>query len=185
MAAYPIDRRLAFSFVVSLVLHAVIVMTGGGGHSVRAIAPSFSVTFVQRKATVQLTPQHEVAVAQPADSPVPLLPGWAPVLPVDGHYYAADDVDVRAEFIQAAEVEYPARALFADVGGVVRVRVLINESGTVDVAEVLAATPPKVFDKAVVDALRQSRFSPARKFGRNVKSKKIIEFNLVAEDALP
>lgn len=189
MGAGRLDWRLVRAVIVSLALHAAIAMmgSGGGGHPpARAASPPLSVTFVHNSPTaLSPAPRREITAAPDIDSTAGLLPDWAPALPVADHYYAADEVDVRAEFIRVPEVEYPDRALFAEINGVVRVRVLINESGAVDAIDIIAATPPEVFDKALIAALSQARFSPARKFGLNVKSEKIFEFTLVAEDGLP
>ncbi|TRZ98174.1 MAG: energy transducer TonB [Rhodocyclaceae bacterium] len=188
MGVGPLDWRLVRPVLVSLALHAAIAMTGSGGggsHPARSASPPLSVTLVHGTTPLSPAPRHEVAAARAVDATLGLLPDWAPALPVEDRYYAANEVDVRAEFTRAPEVEYPDRALFAEVNGVVRVRVLINESGTVDAIDILAANPPEVFDKAVIAALLKARFSPARKFGLKVKSEKIFEFTLVAEDVQP
>jgi len=60
-------------------------------------------------------------------------------------------------------------------GGVVVLRLYINEHGTVDRAEVLRSTPPGLFDASAVDAFSNARFSPGYLAGVAVKSQMTIE----------
>ena len=60
-------------------------------------------------------------------------------------------------------------------GGVVVLRLYINEQGIVDRAEVLRSTPPGLFDASALEAFGNARFSPGYLAGVPVKSQMTFE----------
>ena len=70
---------------------------------------------------------------------------------------------------------YPENPFLWKLPGTVRLRLLINEQGMVDGAEVVKAEPQGEFEEAALDAVRRMRYEPAVKNGRPVKSQKLIE----------
>ena len=60
-------------------------------------------------------------------------------------------------------------------GGVVVLRLYINEHGSVDKAEVLQSTPPGLFDASALEAFSHARFSPGYFAGVPVKSQMTFE----------
>jgi periplasmic protein TonB len=71
-------------------------------------------------------------------------------------------------------LRYPEDAYAQGLGGEVRIRLLIDETGKVDEAKVVGAQPRRVFDDAALAAASQLRFSPALRQGQAVKSQKTI-----------
>ena len=63
-------------------------------------------------------------------------------------------------------------------GGVVVLRLFINERGGVDKAEVLSSTPPGLFDAAALEAFGNARFSPGYFAGVPVKSQVTFEVKI-------
>ena len=60
-------------------------------------------------------------------------------------------------------------------GGVVVLRLFINERGEVDKAEVLNSAPPGLFDASALEAFGNARFSPGYIAGVPVKSQVTFE----------
>ena len=65
-------------------------------------------------------------------------------------------------------------------GGVVVLRLYINEHGTVDKAEVLRSTPPGLFDASALEAATHVRFTPGYLAGVAVKSQATYEVKIRA-----
>jgi protein TonB len=78
---------------------------------------------------------------------------------------------------------YPENPFIWKLGGVVRLRLLINEHGTVDAAEVLSAKPEGEFEEAALAAARRLVYDPALRNGRPVKSEKLIEVTFDPHEA--
>lgn len=95
-------------------------------------------------------------------------------MPVE-RYYRGAEVDVRAEPINAPDIEYPGEALSAGVTGVVRLELKIDHQGALREATVTSAQPAGVFDDAALKAARALKFKPAMRNGVAVGSIKVIE----------
>lgn len=93
-------------------------------------------------------------------------------------YYGNLEVDVRATPIEPQPMLIPQHAYLTRVRGSVRIRAFISEHGLIDSLEVVAANPPGVFEEAVIAALAETRFYPARRFGRAVASVKEINITI-------
>lgn len=87
--------------------------------------------------------------------------------------YRTHGLDQPPRPLTAIEPEYPDIAGTRE--GMLRLRVLINESGTVDDVIVLSSAPYGIFDEAGVRAFRQGRFSPGIFLGMPVKSALVVE----------
>jgi protein TonB len=61
--------------------------------------------------------------------------------------------------------------------GWVRVLALVDETGAVTQAEVFDSDPAGVAEQAALQAVHAARFSPARKEGRAVRSRILIELH--------
>lgn len=92
-------------------------------------------------------------------------------------YLLPNEVDVRAQPVKMSALIYPEQAQRMKIGGLVRLRVYIGKGGKIDAVDVVAATPPGVFEDAALQALLSTTFTPARKNDRAVNSQKLIEIN--------
>lgn len=88
-------------------------------------------------------------------------------------YLTIEELDERPQIRSHVEPAFPPDAN-APAGRVV-LRLLIDESGTVDKAVVVDADPPGPFEAAAVEAFSPARFSPGRKNGVAVKSAITLE----------
>lgn len=152
-----------------------------------------------RADTVITTPDRDAAKARPAVSPQPAVappePAAAPRPPVTRPvaepppsvepptapappsaaltYHGALGLDPPPRPLGDIEPAVPEAA--GTRGGVVVLRLYINEQGTVDRAEVLRSTPAGLFDGSAVEAFSNARFSPGYLAGVPVKSQMTIE----------
>lgn len=107
-----------------------------------------------------------------------------PEISHEQHYFLPDEVDVRATPVKLEPLIYPEEAFLRKIGGRVRMRVFINESGEIDSVDVVAADPPNVFEDAALTAILATHFAPAIKEGKRVKSQKLIEVNFDPNEKL-
>ena len=133
----------------------------------------------------QAEPQPPVAapaVVQPEPTPIPTTPpppaasvpaaASAPAVQ-RGDLVSVPDTDVEA--VYTPKPSYLPLARRQRVGGVVILRALINENGTVDEVQVLRGIKPDLgLDAAAAGAVRTWRFRPATKDGVPVKLWKTI-----------
>jgi protein TonB len=119
--------------------------------------------------------------------PVPTVPAQratgAPsraVLPL--RYLPVAEVDRPARPRGTVALIYPENPYIWKLGGLVRLRLLINERGTVDAAEVVSAEPEGDFEEAALAAARRLVYDPALRNGRPVKSEKFIEVTFDPHD---
>ena len=170
------DRRFATAFAFSLALHAVLVLLLRGDTS------SAQGTGRRGPLNVYLRPipppadadrQEVNGLSTTQSNPLALLP----VIKAEEDYLRPSEVDVRAQPVHMPALVYPEKAQRMRIGGLVRLRVYLNESGKIDRVNVVAANPPGVFEEAALRALLATSFAPAQKNGHAVKSQKLIEIN--------
>ncbi len=85
---------------------------------------------------------------------------------------------MRATPIDLQPVLIPQQAYLARVRGTVRIRAFIDEHGLIESLDVIDANPPGVFEEAVIAALAETRFFPARRLGRAVASVKELNITI-------
>jgi TonB family protein len=90
-------------------------------------------------------------------------------------YFGIDQVDVPAKPINDVMLHYPSVAYIQRISGVVQFKLYINEEGQLEKIDMIDARPPRVFEQAAWNAVKQLQFSPALKAGRPVKSEKTID----------
>jgi protein TonB len=189
--------RLGIALVLSVAVHALLV-----ARPIEFGVPAFGP--LQRPAlratleplpTSQATAAREFApVAMPAadaagpNMPVAAIPSTAETaaLPAaepasglpDVTYYPAAELDVYPVPLSPISLGYPDTARELGVPVVTRIWLSIDETGWPTQAEMLDAPPAHVLEQAAVAALRTQRFSPARKDGRAVRSRVLIELEL-------
>ncbi|MCG8343429.1 MAG: TonB family protein, partial [Chlorobiales bacterium] len=80
-------------------------------------------------------------------------------------------VETMPSFIQQRKPRYPERARRAGLEGKVFVGVLISENGRAIKAQIMRREPAdrKEFDKAAIEAVMKSRYSPGIQNGKPVK----------------
>lgn len=186
------DRRLALGLLVSVGLHLALlsgfapeipefaapqplevdIRPEGAGAGVELAAPAqsgFSAAPAASSAPQQLS--------APAVSTTPPDQNHAPVeLGVSfDRYYTASELDQRAIQTNDVQLVYPKTAYQMRIRGRVRLKILINEHGAIDLVSIVQAEPPGVFEASALAATQALQFSPAVKDGRDVKSQKLIE----------
>lgn len=89
------------------------------------------------------------------------------------YYYAATELDERAQPINDIDPPYPPHAHGAH--GYLILQLLINEMGYVDRVNIMVSDPEGVFDDAATSAFGSAKFRPAYLLGRAVKSEMLVE----------
>mgnify|MGYP006312243695 CR=1 FL=1 len=70
--------------------------------------------------------------------------------------------------LRSVPVEYPLELWDRDIEGETLVRVKVNDTGGVDVVEILESSGYPAFDSAAVAGARELRFEPARRGGKRI-----------------
>jgi protein TonB len=116
---------------------------------------------------------HErVSAAPHSSAPVP-PPAAAP--PSEPAYYAARELDVYPALLQPLRLGQPERAPQNGVAGRVLAELLIDDTGLVNEVRLVKAEPAGHFEHAARIAFATARFSAARKDGRAVKSRVLVD----------
>ena len=100
-------------------------------------------------------------------------------LHVPSRYFPANEVDHVASPLRAVDLSFPENA--PEIYGTLRMNLFINERGLVDRVEVLESTVPPSFRDYAVGVFSATRFDPAQRGGRAVKSVKKIEVRFAKE----
>jgi len=90
-------------------------------------------------------------------------------------YFTSRELDSPAVAREKAPLVYPEDPFMWKLRGKVRLRVFINERGSVDRAVVVRAEPVGDFEEAALAAVLRLVYDPAIKDGRPVRSQKLIE----------
>lgn len=117
--------------------------------------------------------------------PIPVPPAKAivdhalPSLPmaIDPTWYAARQLDLPPRPRHPVQVDYPPDARAHGLAGVVKLRLKIDEFGSLQEAVIEESDPPGVFDAAVLDAYRAAVFVPGKVDQRPVRAE--IEVRVV------
>ena len=181
--AFP-GARLPTAFAVSLAIHAVLAAAlaaaarewqAGGG--LPAVKPDALLATLRTVQPAQAPPKPAAApVVRPAPS---RATGAARAAVSAGatlpkpHYYRASELTERPLPLHAIEPIVPADAVA--LTGRLKLRVYINEHGSVDAVDIVEADPADEFEEAVVQAFSEARFRPGHKDGAAVKSQVALE----------
>jgi TonB family protein len=125
-------------------------------------------------ATASEESQSELESGAKAETP----PQPDPVtLPLPEKWYAAEELDSRAEPLTAVPLRYPPQYLGTGMTARARILLHVDELGIVRKAAIAEATPERAFGEAALEAWVDVRFSPAMKDGMAVKSRKLVEID--------
>ena len=128
-------------------------------------------------------PEPAAAKAEPKREPSQAAngPASAPIAGIeiplsrDPTYYPARQLDVYPQLLAPIKLDYPDRAAAQRLDGHLLLLLLIDEFGIVDEASVVEAQPEGHFEEAALSVFRVTRFSPAQKQGRPVKSRVLLQ----------
>ncbi len=119
----------------------------------------------------------------PAESELESIPGPLNLIKNQIKYFRSNEVDVAAIPVFTPPLLFPERAFISKLSGKVRVRVFINEAGTVDSVDALETIPPhQPFTESAIASVQNTIFSPAIIQGLRVKSQKLIEVIFNADE---
>ena len=172
--ATPVPDRAAAATAVPRSTAAAATPTQAPAAAVPTEVPAPPPAEPQAAAPVTAQPEPTPVPTTPPVPPATRAPAPAPQAAVTrGDLVDTADTDVEAIFTPKAS--YPPLARRQRVGGIVILRALIDENGTVQEVQVLRGVKPDLgLDAAATSAVRQWRFRPATKGGVPVKLWKTI-----------
>lgn len=143
----------------------------------KPIKPKLQVAPKTASPTVKEAKHVEPESIPPTSAAIPpTSAAWLPSLDIplisDPTYYPAGQVDVRPEALGEIKPVYPEAA--QNIGGVVILLLLIDETGAVKEVTVEEADPPGIFEESAINAFKNARFSPAFKNSEWVRSRVLI-----------
>ena len=112
-------------------------------------------------------------VEPPVPQPAPTMPP-----PAAAPTPAYAEVDQPIAVVRPAP-RYPQEALRRNIGGIVRVQVVVSPDGSVERLELASSSGDRYLDRAALEAVRRWRFTPAVRNGQPVTATVIVplEFN--------
>lgn len=131
------------------------------------VQPSPEPETVKASKPVPEQPQPPTQIQTEA-SQSPALPS-IPVM-VDTTWYESRQLDAQPKASQPVNPVYPPEAMRRDQDGSVKLKLKVDEYGTVRDVSVVEGDPPGVFDESALAAFKQAHFIPARKNGMPVRA---------------
>lgn len=169
--AISIVRPMAVDFVQTRPLQVEILPQAYSNEPPTVVA---SVSDIAVAAGSAQQPIREAKAPQPANTSTARVSGPDLGLAPE-RYYNSREVDVRAQPVNEVPLLYPQLAYQNRIRGVVLLKILINERGAIDDLAVMESEPRGTFEAAALNATLATRFSPAIRNGRPVKSQKMLE----------
>jgi TonB family protein len=184
-------KRLGVFIAASISLHALMLAytpggSGGGAareeraeralHAVLAPAPSHHDGQGEQSTAVQdaAAAQGTTAVADPSTSQA-ARPGEGVDLPLPDKWYTASELSVLAEPLAPVKLSYPEELAGSTIITAVRIRLFVDESGTVQKIQLVESGADPAFDAAAIRQWATVRFKPGLRGGIAVKSQKLLE----------
>ena len=189
-------QRLCVFIAASISLHALMLAytPGGSGgfgaareeraasplHAMLAPAPSHDAAQDEGStATHDATAmQAAAAVAEPSTSQT-ARSGDGVDLPLPDKWYTASELGVLAEPLVPVKLAYPEEFAGSTMIATVRVRLFVDERGTVQKIQLVEPGPDRAFDAAAIRQWEAVRFKPGLKDGIAVKSQKLLELEFL------
>lgn len=186
-------RRFLWCVVVSLAVHlwlvsATLWRSDSSGAPDGAGAGRINARLVDRADLIPLLTQESAGDPSQAATP-PRAPDVASkpqgMAATDGQhvgmaglpdttFYPARQLDVYPRLLAPIQVQYPAAAAQSQVSGEALVMLMIDEYGGVNEVSVVQSMPAGYFEESALAAFASARFSPARKDGRIVRSRVLV-----------
>lgn len=180
---YCINKRFAVAIMVSIIMHLLLFFIPV--HNENIYKNMFqNVIYVNLELPMKTPEKLELAVSkvdskasvEGALSSTNTKHGLSGISKMTDRYYQYYEVDKISEFVYTAPiVNVMLTTDKKDIKGRIKANVFINELGFVDSVIILEAEPTTDFNGVFLSALSRSRFAPAKKDGKIVKSQKIME----------
>ena len=98
-------------------------------------------------------------------------------IPLPEKWYPATELGALAQPLVMPSLRYPEELAGSGISAKVRIRLFVDERGTVRKIDIVEAGPEAAFNTAAVQAWQDVRFSPALREGIAVKSQKLLELD--------
>jgi protein TonB len=99
----------------------------------------------------------------------------------DAKYYSARELDVYPAPLAPLTVNYTGEATASRSHGYARLAITLDAMGTVTEVQLLEAEPTGSFEGDAVKAIASTRFTPALRHGRPVKTRLVVQVDFGAQ----
>jgi len=171
------QARLPAAFAASLAIHAGLaaglVAAGGSLLQVGALASEpQSLSATLRAVEPAAASTKPTAISPRSGKGSEHRAGLGAATLPKPYYHPAAELTERPLPLAAIEPSFPIGALPT---GRLKIRLYIDEQGSVDAVDIVEAEPAGEFEEATVQAFKEARFRPGYKNGAAVKSELAIE----------
>jgi len=120
--------------------------------NIKISAPSFEINpMLATGMSIAPPPPEPIAqIREPQSAPLPVIPSE----------FSIGEVDQAPQILQKIDPVYPYRAKRRNIKGSVTVKFLVSPSGYVEKVSVVKADPKGIFEKNVLQAIKQWKFKP-------------------------
>jgi len=183
-ASFP-QRRLGGAFAASLAAHAAVAAAlaglAAGWQPGSDNKPPVLLASLQA-APPAVAPAKPASAAARARGSQGAAAAGVPLPQPEPYYYRTSELTERPAPLARVQPRFPDGA---PETGRLKMRLYINENGTVDAIDITEAEPEGVFEQAAAEAFAAARFRPGHKDGNPVKSQISLEVSFGAPLALP
>ena len=186
MTASFLERRLGGAFAASVAVHAglaaALVGLAAGWQPGSDDRPAVLLASLQAAPQAPAPSRPPPAQPRAASGSHGAAGAGVPLPQPEPYYYRASELTERPAPLARVQPRFPDGA---PESGRLKLRLYINETGTVDAIDITEAEPEGVFEQAAADAFAAARFRPGHKDGSPVKSQVLLEVSFGAPLPLP
>jgi TonB family protein len=184
-ASFP-QRRLGGALAASLGVHAALAAAlaglAAGWQPGSDNKPALLLASLQAAPSAPAPSRPASAPARPERGSHEAAAAGVPLPQPEPYYYRTSELTERPAPLARVQPRFPDGA---PESGRLKMRLYINETGTVDAIDITEAEPEGVFEQAAAEAFAAARFRPGHKDGNPVKSQISLEVSFGAPLALP
>jgi len=181
-----LERRLGGAFAASLAVHAglaaALVGLAAGWQPGSEDRPAVLLASLQAAPQAPAPSRPPRAQPRAASGSHGAAGAGVPLPQPEPYYYRATELTERPAPLARVQPRFPDGA---PETGRLKMRLYINENGTVDAIDIMEAEPQGVFEQAAAEAFAAARFRPGHKDGSPVKSQIALEVSFGAPLPLP
>jgi TonB family protein len=186
MTASVLERRLGGAFAASVAVHAglaaALVGLAAGWQPGSDDRPAVLLASLQAAPQAPAPSRPPPAQPRAASGSHGTAGAGVPLPQPEPYYYRASELTERPAPLARVQPRFPDGA---PESGRLKLRLYINETGTVDAIDITEAEPEGVFEQAAAEAFAAARFRPGHKDGSPVKSQILLEVSFGAPLPLP
>jgi periplasmic protein TonB len=149
-----------------------------------ALQPSTPATALEHAYTpLPATTPPTIATVAPKHAFSEVAPAAPAANTPDSRYYSARELDIYPAPVVALVVPYPPKAAAEGVAGHALLTLTLDATGKVTDVTIMESAPAGYFEEDAVQTMRSTRFTPAYKGGRAVKSRIVVALSYGSDES--